>query len=59
MHALVFDHETDTDAVFRCTECGALIGFNKAETSEPRAVKVGADWTAPENPDQWMGPCTH
>lgn len=57
-HAPTFDSETAQDAVFRCTLCGTLIGFNKAETSEPHAVKTGADWQPPENPDQWMGPCT-
>ena len=58
-HALIFDQETDQDAVFRCALCGALIGFNKAETSDPHADMIGADWTPPTNPEQWMGPCTN
>jgi hypothetical protein len=57
-HALEFTSETDLDAVFVCATCGQMVGFNKSETSDPHAVKVGADWTAPANPDQWMSPCT-
>lgn len=57
-HQVVFDHETDTDAVFVCTACGQPIGFNKAVESEPRATLVDNVWTHPENPDEWMSPCT-
>lgn len=57
-HALVFDHETETDAVFSCTTCGAVIGFNKEGIGEPHAVLVAGQWQAPANPDQWMTPCT-
>lgn len=59
MHDLVFNHETEQDAVFICTKCGSYIGFNKAEQSDPHAVIVDGVWTHPENPDQWMSPCTN
>lgn len=58
MHTLIFSHETEIDAVFVCTVCGEMIGFNKSETSEPHATRVDGVWTHPENPDQWMAPCT-
>ena len=59
-HALTFDHETDLDAVFVCANCGATIGFNKADTSESHAVKVGNEYRIKKQEVQapvfaWLG----
>jgi hypothetical protein len=59
MHALTYLHETVTDAVFICSTCGEIIGFNKEGIGEPHASLVDGVWTPPENPDQWMSPCTN
>jgi hypothetical protein len=57
MHSLVFDLQTETDAVFRCVHCGAVIGFNKQGIGEPCAMQIDGQWQHPQNPDQWMTPC--
>lgn len=56
-HDFVFDHETESDAVFVCARCGALIGFNKASTSDPHATPLDVGWAHPQNPEQWISPC--
>jgi len=58
MHTLSFDSETGTDAMFRCTSCGQIIGFKKPGIGEPAAVPLeGGGWTHPDNFDQWMVLC--
>lgn len=56
-HALIFSEETETDVVFQCANCGAVIGFNKPDIGEPSPSLVNGEWQPPENPDQWMSPC--
>ena len=56
-HTFEFSSETAVDVVFTCTKCGVVLGFNKAEASDPRATLVNGVWTHPENPDVWVGAC--
>lgn len=53
-HALVFTGESATDAMFVCTICGEVIGFNKARIGEPHASLVDGAWIPPGNYDDWM-----
>lgn len=57
-HTLIYDSETTTDIVFKCSVCGRIIGFNKPGIGEPSATQdlVGT-WIHPNNPEQWMGDC--
>ena len=57
-HTLVYDSETTTDIVFKCTKCSKVIGFNKPGIGEPSAFQdVDGSWDHPTNPEQWMGEC--
>ena len=57
-HTLQFQEETAADVIFACSICGELIGFNKPGIGEPFPILVAGAWQPPENPDQWMSPCT-
>lgn len=58
-HQLAYDVEIATDVIFRCRACAAVIGFNKPGVGEPSAIALkGGGWATPENPDQWMEPCS-
>ena len=58
-HNLEFFEETAADAVFKCRDCGAIIGFNKPGIGEPSAIALeGGGWAHPERPEQWMTDCT-
>lgn len=57
-HSFQFKHTTELDAVFECTKCGEVIGFNLPGIGEPAAIVTDTGYTTPENPDQWSVPCT-
>lgn len=52
-HQWVFDSETETDNVWRCTECGTPCGFNKPGVGEPSATST----EFPEDIDKYVGVC--
>lgn len=56
-HSFVFDSETDTDHVFRCTACGRIIGFNKPEIGAPNALVVDGVIVPPPNVEDYVTPC--
>jgi hypothetical protein len=56
-HAFVLSGETDTDHVFTCLNCGAVLGFNKPGIGTPNAVEVEGQWQVPEGADAYVGPC--
>jgi hypothetical protein len=58
-HALEQVHINDVNVQFTCTRCGEVIFFNKPGIGEPSPVEVSPGvWVPPDNPDQWMNPCT-
>jgi len=57
IHTLIFQEETATDAVFVCSACGKVIGFNKDGVGEPCATFDGMNWITPENADEYLGEC--
>ena len=57
MHDLQFESENGVNVKFRCLNCGDEINFNKPGVGEPCPEKIEGEWVAPENPEQWMGPC--
>lgn len=57
-HDLQFVEVVGDNASFVCTTCGQPIMFNLPGVGEPAAVNTPQGYTPPENPDQWMSPCT-
>ena len=61
-HQIQFDHETETDAVFACTICGAVVGFNKHGVGdpqgEPHSEFINDVWVLPVDAEQYFGDCT-
>lgn len=59
-HKLSFVEETAVGVLFKCAVCNAPIEFMKPGVGEPAATfdEASQTWVAPENPAQWMGPCT-
>lgn len=58
IHTLVFQEETATDAVFVCSTCGKVIGFNKEWIGEPCATVVDGVLVPPVGADEYLGECT-
>lgn len=58
-HTLVYVSDDSVNAIFRCSTCGEEIQFNLPGIGEPSAVPSGDTYTTPDNPDQWMSPCTN
>ena len=58
-HVLSTQSEDADNVVFTCDVCSAVIGFNKPHVGEPCPTQdLAGTWIPPENPEQWMGPCT-
>ena len=57
-HDLVFQLELEAGVVFVCTKCPASINFVLPAYGNPNPVASGGSWIPPENPDQYMSPCT-
>lgn len=60
-HNLIWDRETPQDAIWKCVDCGRVIGFNKEGipgNGTPAASFIGGAWVRPaDDPDTWMGEC--
>lgn len=57
-HNFLMKEVTDTDVVFQCSVCGALLGFNKPGIGEPAAVSLGdGTWEAPADAHLYIGEC--
>lgn len=58
-HVLAPESESEHGVVFRCAVCSAVCEFVKPDFGSPSPTQPPeGGWLAPENPDQWMGPCT-
>ena len=59
MHTLQYVGKSDTDATFECTTCATTINFNLPGVGDPCAIDLqDGTYAPPDNPDQWMSPCT-
>lgn len=59
MHNFVFVSISDDDAVFICDRCQSELRFNLPGVGVPAATYNGdGTYNPPDNPDQWIVPCT-
>lgn len=56
-HEFVFSLETETDHIFVCTICSAVIGFNKPGVGSPNAIVTEGDPLPPEDICHYVDPC--